>query len=63
MIHLASDSRPAHPGWRPGPAVRPQPQAKDGRRVASHAWPFLSRPVSGPVAQGTSPSPRNDSGS
>ena len=63
MIHLASESRPGRPGWRPGPAARPQAQAPGSPRVASHAWPFLSRPVTGPAVQGPSPSPRTDSGS
>ncbi len=61
MIQPASDPHPGRSVWRPGPAARPQPQAP--RRVPAHAWPFLSRPVPGGVAQATSTLPRNDSGS
>lgn len=63
MIQRASDPNASRMNWRPSP-----PGGKEGgpdvqRGRAGHAWPFLSKDVHRPVAQGAPQAPRNDSGS
>ena len=65
MIRLATDPDPPGRPWHPASAQAPQRLDAAGgarRRIRPpHAWPFLSRPVLRPQAQGASRPPRGDS--
>lgn len=63
MIQRASDPNASRMNWRPS-----APGGKEGgpepRRIRSgHAWPFLSKDIQRPAAQGAPQAPRTDSGS
>jgi hypothetical protein len=61
MIRLASDPNASRTAGRSMSLdARSQPATPRGDRPG-HAWPFLSRPVLRPQAQGTSRPPRGDS--
>ncbi len=63
MIRLASDPNASRTAGRPVPPDARSPSAMPRGDRPGHAWPFLSRPVLRPQAQGASRPPRGDSAS
>jgi hypothetical protein len=63
MIQRASDPNTSRMNWRVSPVGGREGAPEVLRGRTARAWPFLSKEVQRPAAQGAPNPPRNDSGS
>lgn len=63
MIQRASDPNASRMNWRVSPVGSREGAPEVLRARTARAWPFLSKEVQRPAAQGAPQAPRNDSGS